>query len=55
MPLDSRDLNYSVYFEEGEKRPAELEPYTSHNTKRLDVDEVKNLLMSLPEIKKEFG
>jgi UDP-glucose 4-epimerase len=55
VPLDSRDLNYSVYFEEGEKRPAELEPYTSHNTKRLDVVEVKNLLMSLPEIKKEFG
>ena len=37
VPLDDRDLNYSSYFEQGEKRAEELEAYTSHNTQRLDT------------------
>lgn len=52
LPLDGRDLNYEPYFEEGEPRPPEVEAYTSHNTQRLNVEEVKNLLLSLPEIRK---
>jgi len=55
VPLDSRDLNYSEYFEEGEPRQAALEAYTSHNTKRLDVEGVKTLLLTIPEIRQELG
>jgi UDP-glucose 4-epimerase len=55
VPLDARDLNYSVFFEEGEERPKELHSYTSHNTTRLDLEEVKKLLLTLPEIRMELG
>ena len=51
VPLDTRSLDYSLYFEEGESRSAELEAYTSHNTTRLDVEGVKALLLTLPEVK----
>ena len=54
VPLDARDLNYDLYFEKGEGRAIDLEPYTSHNTERLDVNEVKRLLRQLPEIKREL-
>jgi UDP-N-acetylglucosamine 4,6-dehydratase len=50
VPLDTRSLDYSLYFDEGSKRPAELEAYTSHNTTRLDVEGVKKLLLTLPEV-----
>jgi UDP-N-acetylglucosamine 4,6-dehydratase len=55
VPLDDRDLNYSSYFEQGEKRAEELEAYTSHNTQRLDTEGVKELLLTIPEIRKELG
>jgi UDP-glucose 4-epimerase len=55
VPLDSRDLNYSVYFEEGEERPVELESYTSHNTEQLDVEATKQLLQTIPELRQELG
>ena len=55
VPLDSRDLNYSEYFEEGEPRQASLESYTSHNTKQLDVEGVKALLLTIPEVRQELG
>jgi len=55
IPLDSRDLNYSEYFEEGEPRRAALEAYASHNTKRLDVEGVKTLLLTVPEVRQELG
>jgi UDP-glucose 4-epimerase len=55
VPLDTRDLNYSVYFEQGESRPAALDAYTSHNTERLDVDGVKKVLLAIPEISKALG
>ncbi|SEF39810.1 UDP-glucose 4-epimerase [Alcanivorax sp. DSM 26293] len=47
IPADGRDLNYKKYFVEGEQKISELEDYTSHNTARLNVDEVKKLLMKL--------
>jgi UDP-N-acetylglucosamine 4,6-dehydratase len=47
IPADSRDLNYDKYFVEGELTMASLEDYTSHNTHRLDVDGVKQVLMQL--------
>jgi UDP-glucose 4-epimerase len=55
VPLDSRDLNYSVYFEEGQPRKESLEAYTSHNTERLDVEAVKKLLLTIPEVRLELG
>jgi UDP-N-acetylglucosamine 4,6-dehydratase len=50
VPLDTRDLNYGAYVEQGMPRAPELEAYTSHNTKRLSIEEVKELLLTLPEI-----
>ena len=56
IPADNRDLNYSMYFSEGEKNIAEIEDYHSHNTERLDVEGVKNLIIKLALVKKElFG
>ena len=53
IPADNRDLNYSKYFNEGNDI-AKIEDYNSHNTTILDVKGVKNLLNTLPEIKKAF-
>ena len=50
VPLDTRSLNYGLYFEEGDQRKAEVDDYTSHNAQRLGVDAVSELLSSLPEI-----
>lgn len=54
VPADNRDLNYSKYFSEGEAQIAELDDYTSHNTLRLDVEEVKSLLLKLDYIQEEL-
>jgi UDP-N-acetylglucosamine 4,6-dehydratase len=50
IPADSRDLNYEKYFVKGELEIAAMDDYTSHNTHRLDVEGVKEILLSLPEI-----
>ena len=55
VPLDTRGLDYSIYFEEGESRTEELSSYTSHNTVRLDVEGVKKLLLTLPEVQQELN
>jgi UDP-N-acetylglucosamine 4,6-dehydratase len=56
IPADNRDLNYSMYFSEGEKNIATIEDYHSHNTERLDVEGVKNLISKLALVRKElFG
>jgi UDP-N-acetylglucosamine 4,6-dehydratase len=47
VPADNRDLNYDKYMEKGNHALDEAEPYTSHNTKRLDVDGMKKLLLRL--------
>lgn len=47
IPADVRDLNYSFYFTEGDTRVSPLEDYNSHNTRRLDVDEMIDLLGNL--------
>ncbi len=51
IPADSRDLNYAKYFVEGQPEIATIDDYTSHNTKRLTVEEVKQVLMQLDLIK----
>ena len=53
--LDARDLNYKTYFSEGDTTTATHEDYHSHNTERLDVAAVKDLLLSLPEVRGELG
>lgn len=50
VPMDSRDLNYDKFFVNGEVSVAAADDYTSHNTTRLDVPGVKELLMKLPLI-----
>ena len=51
IPADSRDLNYDKYFVEGETEISEIDDYTSHNTHRLDVEQVKDVLMKLEIIR----
>lgn len=55
IPADDRDLNYKKYFVEGEQKISELDDYTSHNTERLDVERVKQLLLKLDYIQKELN
>jgi UDP-glucose 4-epimerase len=47
IPCDSRDLNYDKFFVEGDEEIAQIEDYHSHNTTRLDVGQMKELLMKL--------
>jgi len=47
IPADNRDLNYAQYTEEGEKDLSNIEDYNSHNTDRLSVEEMKQLLLKL--------
>ncbi|OGL30399.1 UDP-glucose 4-epimerase [Candidatus Saccharibacteria bacterium RIFCSPHIGHO2_12_FULL_41_12] len=54
VPADTRDLNYDKFFVEGEKTITELEEYTSHNTKRLDVDGVIAKLKTTDFIQEEL-
>lgn len=54
IPADNRDLNYGKYFTEGEAKVSEIQDYTSHNTERLDVEDMKKLLMKLPMIRKDI-
>ena len=51
IPADNRDLNYAKYFSQGEKDISKIQDYNSHNTERLDVEGIKNLLTQLPIIK----
>jgi len=55
IPADNRDLNYAKYFSEGETDISKLDDYTSHNTRRLSVEEVKSLLLTLDYIKDELN
>jgi UDP-glucose 4-epimerase len=54
IPADNRDLNYEKYFVEGEQKISEFDDYTSHNTVRLDVAQIKELLLNLNEVKEYF-
>lgn len=54
IPADNRDLNYKKYFVEGEPEISEFDDYTSHNTERLDVPGIKELLLKLDYIKEQL-
>lgn len=53
IPADHRDLNYNLYFDEGDNKISQVEEYTSHNTTRLDVEGTKKLLLKLDFIRKD--
>ncbi|MEI6839058.1 MAG: polysaccharide biosynthesis protein [Alcaligenaceae bacterium] len=55
IPADNRDLNYAQYFTEGEEELSHMDDYTSHNTERLNVTQVKSLLLKLDYIKGELN
>jgi len=55
IPLDSRDLNYGKYFNSGQESISAAEDYTSHNTKRLTKQELKELLLSLDYVKRQLS
>ena len=55
VPADTRDLNYSKYFDKGNSKIGEVEEYNSHNTHRLSKDELYDLLLNLPFIKNELS
>jgi UDP-N-acetylglucosamine 4,6-dehydratase len=54
VPADQRDLNYDKYFVEGSQQLSLNGEYTSHNTRRLNVEEIKEKLLSLDYIQKEL-
>jgi len=54
VPADNRDLNYAQYFTEGEEKIASFDDYTSHNTQRLNVAQIKELLQKLDFIREEL-
>ena len=55
IPADTRDLNYAMYFTEGEQQISSLDDYTSHNTERLSVSQIKKLLLKLDYIQRELA
>jgi UDP-glucose 4-epimerase len=55
IPADNRDLNYDVYVSSGSSKLSAITEYNSHNTKRLNVNEIKTKLLSLEEVKEALA
>ena len=55
IPCDNRDLNYDKFFTEGDEEVSKIEDYHSHNTGRLDVEGMKELLLKLRFIREDLG
>ncbi|MHA6509058.1 polysaccharide biosynthesis protein [Tessaracoccus sp. Y1736] len=55
VPLDARTLQYELYFDEGETETSRIDDYTSANTRQLTVEDTKELLLQLPEMKALLG
>lgn len=55
VPADNRDLNYDKFFSDGDVETSAVEDYTSHNTHRLDIDEIKKLLLKLDYIQSKLS
>jgi len=51
IPADSRDLNYDIYFEHGSETVSRGWEYTSHNTRRLSMEELKDMLLKLDVVR----
>ena len=55
IPADNRDLNYANYFSKGEVDMSKVEDYHSHNTERLDIEGMKQLLLKLEFIREDVA
>jgi UDP-N-acetylglucosamine 4,6-dehydratase/5-epimerase len=55
IPCDDRDLNYDKFFIEGEEEISRFEDYHSHNTKRLDIEGMKQLLLKLDFVREDLS
>ena len=55
IPCDTRDLNYDKFFINGSEEVSKIEDYHSHNTRRLDVEGMKELLLKLNFIREDLG
>ncbi len=55
IPADSRDLNYNKYCVEGEVEISKIDDYTSHNTRRLGIQDVQRTLMKLDIIREALN
>ncbi len=55
VPADSRDLNYDAYYSEGDEKLTELVDYNSHNTRRLTVDEMAEMLLGLKYVQRQLS
>ena len=54
ITIDDRNLNYGNYISSGEVLDYKIEEYNSHNTSRLDINGMKELLLKLPQIRKDI-
>lgn len=54
VPADKRDLNYDKYFVEGNEELQSVEDYNSHNTERLNVEQIKEKILKLDYIQEEL-
>jgi UDP-glucose 4-epimerase len=55
VPNNNSDLNYEKFFTEGQKKISSIADYTSHNVKRLNIKEIKKLLLTLDFVQKELN
>lgn len=55
VPADQRGLNYDKYFVEGDQKLSSEEEYNSHNTERLNIEQIKEKLLKLDYVRKELG
>ena len=54
ISADTRDLNYNKFFIEGESEISTQEDYNSHNTKRLNIEEIKGMLLKIDYVQNEL-
>lgn len=55
VPADKRDLNYDKYFVQGDERLSSAQEYTSHNTERLSIEQIKKKLLEVDYVKSELA
>ena len=55
VPADTRDLNYDKYFIDGDTRLSTTDEYNSHNTYRLNIEEIKEKLLQLKEVQEALA
>ncbi|MBW3496674.1 polysaccharide biosynthesis protein [Bacillus sp. FDAARGOS_1420] len=55
IKADNRDLNYNKYFVEGKTSISERQDYHSHNTKRLDIKSIKELILKLDYVQEQLA